>query len=104
MGPAKADGLVPQFSFNVERTLGVAGWDGIAHHVSSVAEAGIIGSVAYYSDIGFRSLLLETVRQQAVVLQVSNTCEQAGGHAPALVFDNAFVNLHLIAAVDLAIM
>ena len=102
--PAKADRLVPEFRFDVERAVCVTHPDGILHTVLAGGEGGIVGGLANHGDLGRCSLLVEAGGQKAIVFHVAHGMKEPGGHLSGLVFHDVFVNLHLVAAFDLAVV
>src|ERR1700688_4201571 len=104
MGPAKSDWLKPQLRLNLERSRGIPGRYNVAYRTARVCESRIISRVARDGDVLFRGSLIETVRQQTVILQVSNRVQQAGGDLAFGILQNRFVNLHLLRTGNLAVM
>jgi len=67
VGPAEADGLVPEFGFDLERALGVVERDGIFGQAAGGGEVGIVGGFSGDGDIFSGGLFVEAGGEQAIV-------------------------------------
>src|SRR5882762_7653720 len=68
--PAEANGLVPDFRFDHKRTLGIGKIYRILYPVAATDKIGILNGAAVRDDLLIRGLLIESAREQAIVLEI----------------------------------
>ena len=102
MRPAEADGLIAQLCVHLNRALRIGNIHGVAHQVTAGGEVWVIGCIADHGDIFVGRFLVESGRQQTIVLCISNSRGEAGGHVAFGVFENWLVDFDLIRIGDLA--
>ena len=88
----------------MKRSLRIAHQYGIPHQISRFGEVRVLRSISHHSDVFVGGLLLETGRQQTVILYISHRVNQSCGHMAILVFKNGFVNLYFITAFDFSVV
>src|SRR6266513_2690392 len=86
------------YGFNRERSCCGTDGRGIANTVSAIREAGVLQCFTNYRNILLGRLLVEAVRQQAVVLDVAYSRQESGGDMTVLITKDGFIDLDLIRA------
>ena len=104
VGPAKSDRLIPKFRLRLEGSGSPANVDDVACPAPLAGKVRIARGVADDFDVSARSLFIEAVRQQAVVFQISNCGQQAGGHMAVLIAKDRLEDLHLLRICDLPVV
>ena len=103
-GPTKANGLIPEFDFNGERSGCGTERGPIANAVTAAGKPRVVERVADYRDVLVGCLLVEAVRQQAIVLEVAHARKESGRHMTILITNDRFIDLDLIGAADFGVV
>ena len=104
VGPTKANGLIPEFGFNGERSGCGAERRPVPNPMNAAGKPRVVERVADYRDVLVGGLLIEAVRQQAIVLEVAHARKQSGGHMTILIANDRFIDLDLIGAADFGVV
>ena len=100
MGPAIADGLIPELGVDMEGT-GCAGGDVCNGCVAlPPVKLGSLSGIADDGDVRVGGLLVEAGGEQAVVFEIADGGEQAGGDLPSRLQDG-LEDLDLVGLRDL---
>src|ERR1700680_1275021 len=104
MRPAKSDRLKPQLRLYLERARRIACRYHVPDGASHVGEARIVSCITRDGDVLLCGSLIETVRQEAIVLKVSDGVQKTGGDLAFGILEDRFVDLHLLRTGNLAVV